>query len=76
MSFEELAKKSFSEKDVESFVKLLNMMHLKVAGLDGKEALEYFKLLQWAQSTMMPKIKSHVMGEPKIHEPSETKEDN
>ena len=68
MSFQELKTKSFEEKDVEQFAKLLNMVHLHISGLDGKEAFEYFKLMSWAQQTAMPKIKAHVMGEPKIVE--------
>ncbi len=68
MSFEQLAAKSFSEKDVENFVKLINLTHTKISGLDGTEALEYFRLAQWAQKTMVPKLKAHILGEPKIHE--------
>lgn len=76
MSFQQLKAKSFEEKDVENFAKLLNLMHTKISGLDGKEAFEYFKLMSWAQQTMMPKIKDHVLGEPIIHEqePQETEE--
>jgi len=74
MSFNELKQKSFEEKDVEQFASLLNLMHNKVNNLDGKEAFEYFKLMQWAQQSMMPKIKSHIMGEPKVHEQEPKKE--
>jgi len=68
MSFAELKAKSFEDKDVEQFTKLLNMMHSKISDLDGKEAFEYFKLMQWAQQVALPKIKEHVVGEPKVHE--------
>ena len=76
MSFEKLKSKTFSESDAEQFVKLLNMMHTKVTGLNGKEAFEYFKMMQWAQQSMLPKIKELVLGEPKVHElaPSEQTE--
>ena len=75
MSFAELKAKSFEDKDVEQFTKLLNLMHTKITNLDGKEAFEYFKLMQWAQQTALPKIKDHVLGEPKIITPEEDKKE-
>ena len=74
MSFADLKNKSFEEKDIENFVKLLNLVHSRISGLDGKEAFEYFKLTSWAQQTVLPKMKAHVLGEPRIHEAKETKE--
>lgn len=71
MSLQKLKEHSFEEADVEQFAKLLNLMHEHVNGLDGKKAFEYFKLMSWAQQKMMPKIKAHVLGEPKIHESEE-----
>lgn len=74
MSLGALKEHSFDETDVEQFAKLLNLTHEHVSNLDGKKAFEYFKLMSWAQQKMMPKIKAHVMGEPKVHEiPSEEK---
>ena len=75
MSLQSLKEKSFEEKDVEQFAKLLNLMHDHITGLDGKKAFEYFKLMSWAQQAMMPKLKAHVLGEPKIHEIDEEKKD-
>ena len=73
MSFAELKAKSFEEQDKEKLVKLLNLMHTKVGGLDGKEAIEYVQLMQWAKQSLYSKIESHVLGEPKIIETEEPK---
>ncbi len=73
MSFAELKAKSFDDKDKEKLVKLLNLMHTKVSGLDGKDAVEYVNLMQWAKQTLYAKIDSHVLGEPKIVEAPEDK---
>lgn len=76
MSFAELKAKSFEEKDVENFASLVNLMHTRIAGLSGKEAFEYFKLMQWAQHHMLPKIKQNVMGDPKIVTPEKDNKEN
>jgi hypothetical protein len=69
--FKELKEKSFEEADVEKLVKLLNLVHTKISGLSGEEAFEYFKLMAWAQNTVLNKMKAHVLGEPKIVEDKE-----
>lgn len=68
-----MKQKTFEEKDKENLVKLLNMMHSKIQNLDGKEALEYHKLLSWAQQILLKKINDNIMGEMKVHEIPEEK---
>ena len=74
MSFAQLKAKAFEDKDKENLVKLLNLLHTKISGLDGKEAFEYFRLMQWAQQSLLPKVNDHIIGEPVVHEiPEEPK---
>lgn len=69
MSLEALKQKSFEDKDKENLVKLLNLTHRKIAGLDGKEAFEYRDLMAWAQQVLLAKVGQNIMGEMIVHEP-------
>lgn len=68
MSLGTLKAKSFEDVDKENLVKLLNLIHLKISNLNGKEAFEYFQLMNWAQQSLLPKIDANIMGVPKLHE--------
>ena len=73
MSMQALKAKSFEEKDKENLVKLLNLIHTKISGLDGKEAFEYRDLMAWAQQVLLVKVNQGIIGEPKVHEIPEKK---
>jgi len=68
MSIEQLKAKAFEDKDKEKLVELLNLIHVKISNLNGKEAFEYFKLMQWAQQVLLVKVNQNIMGEMKVHE--------
>jgi hypothetical protein len=68
MSLEEIKEKAFEDKDLDKIASLLNLMHGHVTGLDGKQAFEYFKVMQWAQQSLIPKMKANIVGEIKVHE--------
>ena len=58
----------FEEKDVEKMVKLMNLTHNRITGLDGKEAFEYRDLMAWAQQILVPRMKDLIVGDVKVHE--------
>ena len=51
----------FTSKDVEKMVELLNFVatNAKFNNLDVKAVLQFTKLLNWAQTDLLPKIESH-----------------
>ncbi len=67
MSLQELKAKSFEEKDRDNLVRLLNLIHSKIANLDGKEAFEYRDLMAWAQQVLLVKVNQGIMGDFKVH---------
>lgn len=73
MSIAELKAKSFEEVDKENLIKLLNLIHLKISNLSGKESFEYYQLMSWAQQVLLPKINDNIMGVPQLHETKEAK---
>ena len=51
----------FTSKDVERMVELLNFVatHGKFDGLSVKTVLQFTRLLNWAQTDLLPKIETH-----------------
>lgn len=54
-------KPTFSDKDTEKFVMLLNFVatHAEFSKLTVQKCIEFTKLLNWAQADLLPKIEAH-----------------
>lgn len=63
---------NFTSKDVENLVKLLNSV-AKTATfkLSTDEAINYVKLLNWAQVELLPKVEAHILEIKALHEAPE-----
>lgn len=61
----------FTSKDTERLVELLNFVATKAkfSELDVKAVLQFTKLLNWAQTDLLPKIESHKFEVVALHEP-------
>lgn len=61
----------FTAKDVEKLVELLNFVATKAefSKLDVKAILQFTRLLNWAQTDLLPKIESHKLEVIALHEP-------
>lgn len=55
------AKAAFTDKDTEKFVALLNFIatHAEFHKLTVQKCLEFTRLLNWAQTDLLPKIDAH-----------------
>jgi len=55
------AKPTFTDRDTEKLVELLNFiaLHGKFNGLEVKQILQFTKLLNWAQTELLPKVDAH-----------------
>lgn len=60
-SRQEQAAGKFSDKDTEKLVSLLNFVatHAEFNGLNVQKVLEFTRLLNWAQTDLLPKIEAH-----------------
>lgn len=68
----------FNEEDRDNFVKFLNFVHLKSEfKMSSKEALEYAKLLNKMQTSILPKIEKNIFEivEVNDNDNEETKEE-
>lgn len=61
----------FTSKDTERLVELLNFVATKAEfnKLDVKAVLQFTKLLNWAQTDLLPKIESHKFEVVSLQEP-------
>ena len=58
----ETANKTFNEKDAEKLVGLLNFIakNAKFKDLDVSQVIEFFRLLNWAQTDLLPKVEANI----------------
>ena len=58
----ETAQKHFSEKDAEKLVGLLNFIgtNAKFKELDVKQVIEFYRILNWAQTELLPKVQANI----------------
>ena len=55
-------KNSFTEEDKEKVIEFLNMIAKKAKfEMDTTEVIQYFKLLSFMQSSILPKINDHIL---------------
>ena len=61
----------FTSRDTENLVQLLNFVatNAKFSGLDVKSIIQFTKLLNWAQTDLLPKIESHKFKVEALHKP-------
>jgi hypothetical protein len=70
-----LSKHNFSEDDKEKIVKFLNMIATHADfKLNTLQIVDYFKLLQYIQQVLLPKIDANILEVKKIVETKESKE--
>lgn len=64
--------KNFTKKDVENLVNLLNTVARNATfKLSTNDAISYVKLLNWAQTDLLPKVESHILEVKAVHLPPE-----
>lgn len=61
----------FTSRDVENLVQLLNFVatNAKFSNLDVKSILQFTRLLNWAQTDLLPKIETHKFEVDALHTP-------
>lgn len=64
----------FTEEDKQKIVEFLNIVAKKAKfEMDTKEIIEYFKLLNYMQATILSKIDENILEVVKIHTPPKKK---
>ena len=62
----------FNEEDKENVIKFLNIVAKKAEfKMNTGEIIEYFKLLNFMQQTLLPKVDSHILEVKSITESNE-----
>jgi hypothetical protein len=63
----------FKEEDKEKVIEFLNLVanKAKFDGMTVQDNIDFFKLLSFMQSKLLPKIEDHILEVKKVHEPKE-----
>lgn len=61
----------FNEDDKQKFIDYLNMIADKATfNLNTNEVISYFKLIQYMQASILPKINANILEIRKVHNPA------
>jgi len=65
--------KTFKQEDIEKFVEFLNTIAAKAKfdEMTVKEMIEFYKLLNYMQKTLLPKMHEHILEVVAVHEDKE-----
>ena len=67
--------KYFSDEDKNNFIALLNMVTKHASfNLTTDEIIKYYKLLNYVQTQLLPKIEDNIFKIEKVTNPKDTKE--
>lgn len=70
-------KNKFNKEDSLKAVKFLNFIAKKAKfNLDTQEVIDYYKLLSWAQTELVPKIDANILEVIAMHKPEKKKGKN
>jgi hypothetical protein len=71
-----MSNKSFVEKDKQSVIEFLNFVakYAQFNNMSVQNNIEFYKLLQFMQTILLPKIDNNIFEFKKIHEDKKTEE--